>query len=339
MKCLSYLFLFFSLTFFAGETRAQAKPDLVVREIIAFELSFDSSRSMNRVKVLAKIGNAGAAPAGNSMIEMRVYQQAGANPAGWFGLAPVPIPGISARRDTLMEFIFNDPNNYAKPGRYPIQLLLDPRRMVDEANETNNTLAKELTAQGNQGPSVAAISRVPNTIQATANIRSMTAFSTKFQKGGDQKSLSGDMEFRNGTIYNLDPQYISIGSTFIQIKKGGIYHFDIFMDTYLSLLAPSSAPPFIRATLNTDHRVNQNLLSYVMMNEQMNPVSFDPASPYNRNFAVGKMSSLEIYLPGPTTIEVGASFVRPNAGATLSPESIFSCTVIGYISGYLVREF
>lgn len=333
MKRISILALFILLTSVAEKTLAQAKPDLVVREIISIEPFFDSARNLNRVRVLTKIGNAGAASSGNSLVEMRIYQKAGADPAGWYGLPPVGIPGISARKDTMIEVVFTDQQKHVSPGRFPVQLLLDPRRMVDEGNETNNTLNKELTIQGdNPAIQITEVYRPPATVQATGTIRALTAFSTEFNTPGDFQSTSSAVEFISRVRYNLDQQNIQIQKNGITLKKGGIYHFDIFFQSQLQFKARTQIFPWITVNLKAN-------ASYEVIYEQYPMVSSSSTSWANDNFFFGKLVSVEVYVPAGTTISITGAVSYKGIASQLRSEDIKGKSFYGYLNGYLVKEF
>ncbi len=333
MKRLSFFALLILLTLFAGETRAQAKPDLVVREIISIEPFLDSARNLTRVRVLAKIGNAGATSSGNSLIEMRIYKQAGADPAGWYGLPPVGIPGISPKKDTMLEVVFTDQQKHVSPGRSQVQLLLDPRRTVDEGNETNNSMNKELTVQGNNpGNQITEVYRVPATIQATGTIRALTAFSANFNTPGDFLSTSSTVEFITRVRYNHDQQNIQVQKTGVTLKKGGIYHFDIFFQSQLQFKSFTQVFPWINVNLKAG-------TTYEVIYEQYPMVSSNTTSWSNDNFFFGKLVSVEVYVPAGTNITLIGSVDYKGIARQLRSEDIKGKSFSGYLSGYLVKEF
>ncbi|MBN8667390.1 MAG: hypothetical protein J0M30_07790 [Chitinophagales bacterium] len=333
MKRISILALFILLTSVAEKTLAQAKPDLVVREIISIEPFFDSARNLNRVRVLTKIGNAGAASSGNSLVEMRIYQKAGADPAGWYGLPPVGIPGISAKKDTMLEVVFTDQQKHVSPGRFPVQLLLDPRRMVDEGNETNNTLNKELTIQGdNPAIQITEVYRPPATVQATGTIRALTAFSANFNTPGDFLSTSSTVEFITRVRYNHDQQNIQVQKTGVTLKKGGIYHFDIFFQSQLQFKSFTQIFPWVNVNLKAG-------TTYEVIYEQYPMVSSNTTSWSNDNFFFGKLVSVEVYVPAGTTVTLIGSVDFKGVARQLRSEDIKGKSFSGYLSGYLVKEF
>lgn len=333
MKRISIFALFVLLILVADKTSGQAKPDLVLREIISIEPFFDSARSLSRVRVLVRIGNAGAAPSTNSLIEMRIYQAAGADPAGWYGLPPVGIPGISARKDTMIQVVFTDQQNHVSPGRFPVQVLLDPRRMIDEGNETNNTMNKELTVQGNNpGSQITEVYRVPATVQATGSIRALTAFSAEYNTPGDFTSTSSTVEFISRVRYNLDQQNIQIQRNGITLKKGGIYHFDIFFQSQLQLKSHTSIFPWVTVNL----KANAN---YEVIYDQYPMVSSSSTSWSNDNFFFGKLVSVEVYVPAGTTISINGAVSYKGIASQLRSEDLKGKSFYGYLTGYLVKEF
>lgn len=333
MKKIPFYLLLATAFFATNKSFAQAAPDLYVKSIISVEPFRDTVRGLNRVKVKATIGNAGTAASGNTLIDFRIYTTPPNKPAAFYGLPAVGLPGISPRKDTLMELFFTDPNGYVTTATSRVQLVVDSRSSITESNETNNSLTIEITPiDPSRGVQLTEAIRTPTTIQANANIKSMGAFSANFNTSGDFTEVSTQVDFIGSGKYNLDPQNILIQRQSITLKKGGVYHFDIYIQSQLQLKGSTTLLPWIQLYMNAGSR-------YELLFKQYPSISINASSAANDNFSFGDMVSVDVYIPAGTRISLVGTVSRQGTGNVLRPEDLMGKSFYGYMTGYLVKEY
>lgn len=333
MKKIAFVWLILLAIVSAKTTDAQARPDLYVKAIHSVQPFVDSARGLFRVRVKATIGNLGNMASSQCLADLRVYATPENKPASFYGLPAIGLPGISARKDTLVELIFTDPNRYVTTNKTRVQLLVDSRESVTEANETNNGLVVEITpADPTQGVQMTEAIRTPSAVQVNASIKSLGAFSANFNTPGDFTEVSTQVDFIGSGKYNLDPQNILIQRQNITLKKGGIYHFDIYIQSQLQLKGSTTLLPWIQLYLNAGSR-------YELLFKQYPAISINSGSAANENFSFGDMVSVDVYIPAGTRISLVGSVSRQGTGNVLRPEDLMGKSFYGYITGYMVKEY
>jgi hypothetical protein len=127
--------------------------------------------------------------------------------------------------------------------------------------------------------------------------------------------------------YNLDPANISIATGGITLAKGGLYHFDIYMNaaTGYSFGSPPSAVPSVLAELDVD----QGALSYyTVIGEQMQGRENSNGT-VDINFDFSKLVSIEVYVAPGSLVRLRTAINAPVANGYFT---------YGYINGHLISE-
>lgn len=329
MKKVQFYLLLATAFFATNNSFAQAAPDLYVKSILSVEPFRDTVRGLNRVKVKATIGNAGTVASGSTLIDFRIYTTPPNKPAAFYGLPAVGLPGISPRKDTLMELFFTDPNEYVTTATSRVQLVVDSRSSITESNETNNSLTIEITPiDPSRGVQLTEAYRQPSTLQVNSQLRALTAFSCEFNKQGNPNISNSLVMFEANPNYNLDKSNIKINGTSITVQKGGIYHLDVFFNTQTQTKNATTTNPTLLVSLIASS--NSYPLILEIIPERTKGVG-------NVNFYLSKMVNLEVYLPAGTTISLRGIVGWGNNG--LGPDNLIGNFYTGYMNGYLVQEF
>lgn len=142
------LALFASILFAPSTARAQAKPDL---QVTAFGFSGPTASSVPKPScepgtvvysfaVVVTNAGPGPSPSSASLGGKPLLTVAAQDRAGW--MASVPLPEIAAGKSVTVNadvlFLAADPA-YMVKANHPFLATVDPGKLVDEADEANNT--------------------------------------------------------------------------------------------------------------------------------------------------------------------------------------------------------
>lgn len=157
-----------------------------------------------------------------------------------------------------------------------------------------------------------------------------TALTNSVRFSVNYSTTSGSVVFApiNTTArYNLDPANISIASTGITLTKGGLYHFDIYMNcaTGYSFGSAPTAIPGVLAELDVD----QGALSYYTVISERMQGRENSNGTADINFDFSKLVSIEVYIAPGSLVRLRTSINAPIANGYFT---------FGYINGHLISE-
>lgn len=314
------------------DLQAQGKPDIYVGDIISLTTQVNAARGSQTVLLSIKIGNGGTVASKPATAEFRVYKANGSDPSYMYRYPQVPLPAIPAGRDTVINFTFSDPNRWLDPNDYRVQMVLDAPNTIGETGRMNNSrFFEKRPQQVNQGNQYTESRNVQAPANVTAGIKTLTVFSSQFNTPGGYTDISTQVDFIGNGRYNLDPQNILITPQNITLKKAGVYHLDIYIQSQLQLKNSSPILPWIQLYMNANGR-------YELLFKQYPPISINAASASNDNFSFGELVSVDVYIPAGTRISLVGSVSRQGTASGLRSEELQGKSFYGYITGYLVKE-
>ncbi|RYY68291.1 MAG: hypothetical protein EOO13_12700 [Chitinophagaceae bacterium] len=155
-----------------------------------------------------------------------------------------------------------------------------------------------------------------------------TALSNSVRFSVNYTSSSGTVVFPPFSLparYNLDPASISIAATGITLTKGGLYHFDIYMNATTGFTA-ATAPEFtpsVLAELDIDQPANYPVIAEKMQGRE----NYQSVTDWNFDFS--KLVSIELYVAPGSVVRLRTAINAFTAGGYYT---------FGYINGHLISE-
>lgn len=174
---------------------------------------------------------------------------------------------------------------------------------------STGTTGQVLTSNGTAAPSW----QTPSTAYSNT-----TRFAVSYEKG---PSTIGYATHNTTARYNLDPANITLASTGVTLSKGGLYHFDIFVESIYAFAGTPAFVPRFGLWLFTGLPNSFQMASNAAMISTADITS-------GREFDYTGKFSVEIFVAAGAELRLYHIFKVP-AGGNFS-------SVFGYLAGYLI---